>query len=81
MDFPNRHRNHQIEELSERFFKSHIPIEWVTNKFVIDYGTDYNCEIAVNEGMTGRNFSVQLKGKEHERSNTNINGEYQKSYH
>ncbi|MCU0392073.1 MAG: DUF4365 domain-containing protein [Thermoflexibacter sp.] len=67
MDYPKRDRNHIIEEYSERFLKSHIPIEWVINKFHIDYGTDYNCEIASKEGeVTGRNFTIQLKGKEKE---------------
>jgi tetratricopeptide (TPR) repeat protein len=64
MDLPYRHRNHEIEELSERFFKNCIPVSWVVNPFRIDYGTDYNCEISINGKVSGINFTVQLKGKE-----------------
>lgn len=63
-DLPIRHRNHEIETLSERYFKSLIPASWVVNPFLLDYGTDYNCEIAIDRKVTGRSFSVQLKGKE-----------------
>lgn len=62
-EFPNRHNNHIVEELSERFFKNSIPPSWVTNHFRVDYGTDLNCEIDLHGGMSGVNFSVQLKGK------------------
>ncbi|MFW6046509.1 MAG: tetratricopeptide repeat protein [Candidatus Woesearchaeota archaeon] len=64
MILPSRHRNHEIEELSERFFKNNIPPSWIINKFHIDYGTDYNCEISLDKKVTGINFTVQLKGKE-----------------
>ena len=63
-DLPTRPRNHEIQTLSERYFESLIPVSWVINPFRMDYGTDYNCEIAINSKVTGRNFSVQLKGKE-----------------
>lgn len=72
MDLPKRHRTHQIEELSERFFKNQTPIEWVINRFEHDYGTDYNCEIDERGGMSGRNFTIQLKGKEKETDSSNI---------
>lgn len=65
-DLPNRHRNHEIENLSERFLKSTIPYSWVINQFHIDYGTDYNCEIVIDKKVTGMNFTIQLKGKEKE---------------
>ena len=65
-DLPNRHRNHEIETLSERYFQNFIPISWVVNPFRLDYGTDYNCEITVDNKVSGMNFSVQLKGKETE---------------
>ena len=64
MSLPNMHRNHEIEELSERYFRQNLPISWVVNKFVKDYGTDYNCEISKDRKVTGKNFTVQLKGKE-----------------
>lgn len=62
--FPNRHRNHEIETLSERFLKNCIPSNWVVNSFQIDYGLDYNCEITSNNKVIGCNFTIQLKGKE-----------------
>ena len=70
--FPNRHRNHEIETLSERFFKNCFPEGWIINSFNIDYGTDYNCEITTDRKVTGNNFSIQLKGKETETHNETI---------
>jgi len=67
-NYPNRHRNHEIETLSERFLKNLLPVSWVTNSFQIDYGTDYNCEITTERQVTGNNFSIQLKGKETEQN-------------
>jgi len=69
---PNRHRNHEIETLSERFFKNCFPASWIINSFQIDYGIDYNCEITTNQKVTGNNFSIQLKGKETEHNLENI---------
>lgn len=67
-NFPNRHRNHEIETLSDRFLQNQLPPSWVINKFQIDYGTDYNCEITTENQVTGNNFSIQLKGKESEQN-------------
>ena len=69
---PNRHRNHEIENLSEIFLKNHIPSSWIINSFKVDYGTDYNCEISTNNEVTGNNFSIQLKGKENETNSKSI---------
>lgn len=63
-NYPHRHRNHEIETLSERFLKNLLPVSWIVNSFQIDYGTDYNCEITTEKQVTGNNFSIQLKGKE-----------------
>lgn len=71
-DLPNRHRNHEIETLSERFLNNCIPVGWVLNPFKIDYGTDFNCEIARDNKVTGKNFTIQLKGKENESNNQTI---------
>lgn len=71
-ELPNKHRNHEIEKLSERYFTSLFPIEWIHNSFKTDYGTDYNCEIVKNRGVTGITFSVQLKGKETEKNSDYI---------
>ena len=65
-DYPERHRNHEIETLSENYFRNQIPVSWAVNKFTLDYGIDYNCEIVIDRMVTGMNFSVQLKGKEKE---------------
>lgn len=70
--FPNRHRNHEIETLSDRFLCNQLPTSWVINKFQIDYGTDYNCEITTENQVTGNNFSIQLKGKETEQNQERI---------
>lgn len=64
MTYPERHRNHEIETLSDRYLKNNIPISWVVNSFTIDYGTDYNCEVSIDGKVSGINFTVQLKGKE-----------------
>lgn len=64
MQFPQRHRTHEIEELSRRYFISSIPSNWITHQITEDYGLDYNCEITIGRNVTGSNFSVQLKGKE-----------------
>lgn len=71
-DYPNRHRNHEIETLSERFFKNCFPASWIINSFQIDYGTDYNCEITIEKKVIGNNFSIQLKGKETEPNAENV---------
>jgi tetratricopeptide (TPR) repeat protein len=63
-NYPLRHRNHQIESLSERFLKKCLPVDWVVNSFQIDYGIDFNCEITANNEVIGHNFTIQLKGKE-----------------
>lgn len=64
MTYPDRHRNHEIETLSDRFLNNIIPISWVVNRFTVDYGTDYNCEISLDGKVSGINFTIQLKGKE-----------------
>lgn len=71
-NYPNRHRNHEIETLSERFFKTCFPESWIINPFHIDYGTDYNCEITTEGKVLGNNFSIQLKGKVTEGNNEEI---------
>lgn len=79
MDLPKRHKNHVIETKSEIFLKSKIPYSWVLNPFSIDYGTDFNCEIVIDENVTGMNFTIQLKGKEKEINNDYVNLNLKKS--
>jgi tetratricopeptide (TPR) repeat protein len=71
-EFPNRPRNHEIENLSEIFLKNCLPVSWIVNTYQIDYGTDYNCEITTNNKVIGNNFSIQLKGKEKESNSDSI---------
>jgi tetratricopeptide (TPR) repeat protein len=68
MEYPNRHNSHILENKSEIFFKQFIPPEWVLNKYQIDYGLDYNCEIVEKNQVIGVNFSIQLKAKKQERN-------------
>lgn len=70
--FPRRPRNHEIETLSENYFRSKIPSTWIIDKPSWDYGIDYHCGIVIDEMVTGINFSIQLKGKEKEKNKTNI---------
>ncbi|MDR6372336.1 tetratricopeptide (TPR) repeat protein [Chryseobacterium bernardetii] len=58
--FPQRHKNHVLESMSEKFFKDHLPEEWIAEK-PIDYGIDYKVEIIIDDEVVGQNFSVQLK--------------------
>lgn len=71
-DLPINHRNHQIERMSEIYFDSIFPTNWIKNRFHPDYGTDLNCEIVNNNGVTGLNFTVQLKGKETDGNKTEV---------
>lgn len=61
---PIRSRNHVLETISEAYIKQQIPPQWILNKIPIDYGTDYNCEISIDNQVIGTNFSIQLKAKE-----------------
>lgn len=64
MNYPIRHTSHILETQSKIFLRNHVPIDWVLNEFHIDYGTDFNCEIAKKGFVTGTNFTIQLKAKE-----------------
>lgn len=70
MNKPNRHNNHILETESSKFFNNQVPNEWYVDKPDHDYGVDFITNIAVNNQVTGLNFSVQLKSKEKE---SNIN--------
>lgn len=61
MNAPIRHQSHILEAKSKKYFQNCLPDEWVTNEPDSDYGIDFQVEIAVNNQMTGLNFSVQLK--------------------
>ncbi len=60
-----RHRNHQIDELAQRFLRDTLPPTWVPNEQHRDYGKDYLVEIGDDNGeLTGSSFYLQLKGQE-----------------
>lgn len=63
MPKPIRHNNHILETESNKFFQYQVPNEWIIDKPEHDYGIDYNVSIAINNEVTGLNFSVQLKSK------------------
>ena len=63
MSKPIRHNNHILENESNKFFSNQVPNEWIIDKPEHDYGIDYNVNIAIDNEVTGLNFSVQLKGK------------------
>lgn len=67
MDKPNRHNSHILETESSKYFNNCIPNEWFIDKPDHDYGVDYIVNIAVNNQVTGLNFSVQLKKYRKER--------------
>ncbi len=66
MEYPIRHRNHVLENLSDINLRNFIPVEWVLNPFPHDYGTDYHCEVSKDGFVIGTNFTIQLKSKENE---------------
>lgn len=68
MPKPIRHNNHILETESNKFFQYQVPNEWIIDKPEHDYGIDYNVSIAINNEVTGLNFSVQLKSKIKERN-------------
>ncbi|VTS05343.1 Putative uncharacterized protein OS=Desulfotomaculum carboxydivorans (strain DSM 14880 / VKM B-2319 / CO-1-SRB) GN=Desca_0945 PE=4 SV=1: DUF4365 [Tuwongella immobilis] len=63
-DFLERGVTHDIDEAAQRIFKSAIPMHWIENKLVRDYGKDYLIEIsnAITREITGKTIYVQLKG-------------------
>jgi tetratricopeptide (TPR) repeat protein len=63
---PNRHKNHILENESNKFYNNQVPNEWHSDKPEHDYGIDYNTSIVINNQVTGLNFSVQIKSEEKE---------------
>ncbi len=59
--FPTRSNSHNLEELSDRFFRGSMPRNWVAEKPSSDYGIDLRVEIFEENKATGREFLVQLK--------------------
>ena len=59
---PNRHRNHELETLSQRAFESAMPANLVVRPVSDDYGVDREAEVFDGDNTTGLTFKVQLKG-------------------
>lgn len=60
-EFPKRPLAHQLEDISENFFRAELPSEWAVNRFERDYGRDLLVEITQGEELRGEEFIVQLK--------------------
>ena len=61
---PQRPKNHINEELSERFFNSHLPRNWYSHKPDNDYGIDLIVDIFEGTNATGLEILIQLKSSE-----------------
>src|SRR5437016_14046791 len=65
---PQRPREHQLREESERALRDACPLAWVTHHLDNDYGLDFLIEVFEGEhptrsaSPTGDAFYVQLKG-------------------
>ncbi len=59
--FPVRHESHQLEELSERFFKQSLPKNWTAEKPSHDYGVDLRVDLFEGTMATGLELLVQVK--------------------
>ena len=59
--FPIRSDSHQIEELSERFFRDSLPRNWTAEKPGNDYGVDLRVDMFERNQATGLELLVQLK--------------------
>jgi hypothetical protein len=61
----NKHRTHQIDDRAQLILRDLLPVTWVVNEQLKDYGKDFLVEIGETDGnLTGSNFFVQLKGQE-----------------
>jgi hypothetical protein len=58
---PQRPHNHNLEELSERFFINQLPENWVAHKPDNDYGVDLIVDIFEGADATGLELLIQLK--------------------
>lgn len=59
--FPVRSESHQLEELSERFFREWLPKNWTADKPANDYGVDLRVDLFEGNQATGLELLVQLK--------------------
>lgn len=59
--FPTRANSHQLEELSDRFFRQSLPRSWTSEKPAHDYGVDLRVDLFEENSATGLELLVQLK--------------------
>ena len=59
--FPRRAGSHQLEELSERFFRNSLPKGWTADRPSTDYGVDLRLDLFEDDLATGLELLVQLK--------------------
>jgi hypothetical protein len=59
--YPQRAFSHQLEELSDRFFRNHLPKSWTCEKPTPDYGVDLKVDLYDDQRATGLELLVQLK--------------------
>lgn len=64
MKLPKRPMQHNLEELSIRYFKNSLPKNWTTTKPENDYGIDQIVHIFDGEYATPYQLYVQLKSSE-----------------
>lgn len=64
MQFPIRSESHQLEELSERFFRDCLPKNWAAEKPTNDYGVDLRVDLFEGNQATGLELLVQLKASD-----------------
>lgn len=59
--YPRRVQNHNLEELSNRFFENCLPDNWYAYSPKNDYGVDLVTDIFEDEKATGLELLIQLK--------------------
>lgn len=60
-NYPQRIDNHQLEEISIRFFNQCLPKNWTSERPDHDYGVDLKVDIYDEQNATGMELLVQLK--------------------
>ncbi len=64
MKLPQRPVQHNLEEISKRFFQSQLPVNWTTDKPSNDYGIDLVVNIFDGTNASPYQFLVQLKSSQ-----------------
>ena len=59
---PKRTRSHDLEALSRQYVERIFSPPWICRPVPADYGLDMRVEVVTDRQVTGREFSVQIKG-------------------